>query len=201
MKPTNEAATNASSTTGQRRLSGWRAPTSASARSAASVADRLGVERAGVAAEAHAEARHQVRALAGERRGVGPRLGGRVGGREAARVGERHRALACRSRRRSRPGVTPLRARAARSTSSASSTFRSVDQSANAAEREPVDSASCRSRPAGRRTRPRRRPRRRRAGAPRQLADARVAQVGPVRVARAAVRRRRARRARARRRR
>ena len=36
MKPMNEAATKASSTTGQRRLSGWRAPTSASARSAAS---------------------------------------------------------------------------------------------------------------------------------------------------------------------
>ena len=36
MKPMNDAATNASSTTGQRRLAGWRAPTSASARSAAS---------------------------------------------------------------------------------------------------------------------------------------------------------------------
>ena len=36
MNPTNDAATNESSTTGQRRLSGWRAPTSASARSAAS---------------------------------------------------------------------------------------------------------------------------------------------------------------------
>ena len=42
MKPAKLAATNASSTTGQRRLSGWRAPTSASARSAASRADRLG---------------------------------------------------------------------------------------------------------------------------------------------------------------
>ena len=36
MKPAKLAATNASSTTGQRRLFGWRAPTSASARSAAS---------------------------------------------------------------------------------------------------------------------------------------------------------------------
>ena len=44
MNATNDAATNASSTTGQRRLSGCRAPTSASARSAASRADRLRVE-------------------------------------------------------------------------------------------------------------------------------------------------------------
>ena len=140
MKPMNEAATNASSTTGQRRLSGWRAPTSASARSAASRADGLGVEPARVAAHADAEAGHQVGALAGERRGVGPGLRGAVGGREAARVRERHRALRVRV-----DGVLDLRdarrgARAARSTASASSTTRSVDQSANSAEARPFTS-------------------------------------------------------------
>ena len=94
MKPMNEAATNASSTTGQRRLSGWRAPTSASARSAASVPIASASSRPRVAAHADAEPGHQVRALARERRGVGPCLGGAVGGREAARVRERHRAAA-----------------------------------------------------------------------------------------------------------
>ena len=60
MKPAKLAATNASSTTGQRRLSGWRAPTSASARSAASRADRVGVQAAGVARQPDAEPGHQV---------------------------------------------------------------------------------------------------------------------------------------------
>ena len=76
MNATNEAATNASSTTGQRRLSGWRAPTSASARSAASAPIASGSSAPGSRPERHAEAGHQVRALARERRRVGPGLGG-----------------------------------------------------------------------------------------------------------------------------
>ena len=100
-------------------------------------ADRLGVERAGIAAEADAEAGHQVLALARERRGVGPGLGGRVGGREAARVGERHAALGV-----GVDGVLDLgdalaAPRAARSISSASSTLRSVVQSAISGDSRP----------------------------------------------------------------
>jgi hypothetical protein len=46
-KPMNDAATNASSTTGQRRLGPWRAPTSASARCAASSPTARGSNAAG----------------------------------------------------------------------------------------------------------------------------------------------------------
>ncbi len=68
MKPMKLAATNASRTTGQRRLEGWRAPTSASARSAASSPIACGSSCAGVAPDAEPEAGHQVGALARERR-------------------------------------------------------------------------------------------------------------------------------------
>src|ERR671917_381898 len=70
MKPMKEAATEASSTTAQRRLRGWRAPTSA-----------------------HAQPGHEIAPLSGEGRGVRPGLGGLVTGRETPGVGQRDAAL------------------------------------------------------------------------------------------------------------
>ena len=99
MKPANEAATKASSTTGQRRLGGWRAPTSASARSAASAPIASASSSPGSRPSPMPEPGHQVVALAGERRGVGPGLGG-------ARRRPRSRA-SWRSPRRPRSPSTP----------------------------------------------------------------------------------------------
>ena len=142
------AATYGSSTTGQRRLSGWRAPCSASARSAASCADLLRVEaRPGRAPTREPDAGHAIRALAGERVRVRVALGLLVGVAEAVRVGERGARLGCPSRRCPRRCVTSgSRSRAARSTASASSTRRSMVQSpklaARRGRRRPPRSAS-----------------------------------------------------------